>query len=337
MSSSWSPIEAAREAVGLAPPVPQAPGSNFVGTSVGAMGDAFAGLEQALGRNAPQFAGLDLDRASMFRDYDLAARQAAASRGTLTGNYASDLARNQLAQQGIGLDREDLARQRAGLDLDRAGLGLRREGIGVDRNYIGQMMGLADRALDTTIGGIDRNQATTLRNIASDFTSRGAWFAPFQRLDRQDAIADAEQARTEARYSREGRQYGWDRDLANLGLDERGIGLDDQRLNLRYGDLDTANRRLDLEAERLGLSRGDLERALNEGLTSLGLQNDVNLYQLIDGLAGNDLAYRQMWYDVLAASPELAPFLMGAFSAGAGAPVSSPEPEYPQYQMPQDR
>lgn len=266
------------------------------GTQVGNQAGGGVAWQQAMNGGSdlarlvygPQQTALDLEQHNLKRQQGASDGLTALSQRGLQSNFASNMARNALSQRGIGLDRE-------GIGIQRGMLGLDREGLGVQRGYIGKMSGLADRSLEQTLGGINRNLATEQQNTTNEYGARGAYFTPFHRRDLADNYADALQARTEAAQQREGQQYGWDRDLANLGLDDR-------RIDLRYQDLDVGNKRLDLEAQRLGLDAKDYQTALDQGLAKLGLEGTINSAQLGAMLAGNDQQQAQLAQQMMEAA-----------------------------------
>lgn len=276
---------------------PGAPGSyskspadrNDVGSTFGGVGGAAVGYQSALNYSnllhGGESADLWLQRHLTTLQQDQQGARDQLQQSGLHDAYASNMARNRLGLRGVDLNRQ-------GLGIQRGMLGLDREGLGVSRDYIANMSGLADRALEQTLGGINRNLATDQRNTTSDYTSRGAYFAPFHRADLADNYANALQARTEAAQQREGQQYGWDRDLAN-------IGLDDRRIDLRYQDLGIADQRLNLEAERLGIDAQDYQNALNQGLAQMGLDSQLNADSLAAMLASNNVEQAALAQQIL--------------------------------------
>lgn len=235
--------------------------------------------------NGPQQNLLNFQRAQAERTAMQQAMSQALDRTGLQNQYSNNMARLGLQEQGLGLDRQ-------GNQIQRGMLGLDREGLGVSRKYIGQMMGVSDRDLASTLEGIGQNLATDQRNTTSDYTSRGSYFAPFHRLDLADNYATALRGMSDARRQREAQQYGYDRDLAN-------IGLDDRRIDYRYQDLGLSDKRLDLEARKIGLSRDEYEQALDQGLAQLGLQGSMSADQLAAALYSNDAQQAELAQQIL--------------------------------------
>lgn len=200
----------------------------------------------------PQVAQWQLNQHQLQQNAGFDAQSLGLQRGDLQHQYAQ-------GNQALGLNN-------AGLGLDREDLGLDRRGNDVSRGYIGQMQGIADRALANTVGGYERDARIDQRDTTSDYTARGAFFAPFHSQDLDNIASRRDERITGVRLDRESSEAGWQRDLANLGLSDERIGI--------------AERRLDLEAQRFGMERADLEHALNSGLAKLGLQGQINASQL---------------------------------------------------------
>lgn len=237
---------------------------------------AGAAVRQATLNHNPLLAGLGLDRHQMTTNAGYRNQGFNLSEQELRGQYGSNVAQLGLANRGIGLSRDELANQRGFLDLDR-------RGNQVDRGYIGSMQQIADRVLQSNIGGFERDLATDQRNTTSDFTARGAFFAPFHAAELRDRQDRFDQQSRETRLGRERDEAGWQRDLSHLGLS-------DERIDLKGKDLSIAEQRLDLEASRLGLQRADYDRALSEGLARLGLDRQMSASDLAFMMAGSDQA-----------------------------------------------
>lgn len=203
-----------------------------------------------------------------------------AQRRYLQGDYNSDIARNQNAVAGLDLSRADLGtnRQRVGLDIN---------GRQVDRDYIGQMQGFADRTLANQLAGTQQNRDAEIRNRDWEFGGRGAWFAPARGIENQETRAAADREMDTSRIGRGERQSGWDRDL-------RQMDLGDQRSQLDYADLGSAERRLDLEAQNLGIARGDLDRMFQQGLEGLGYAESMSAVDLAAMLNSNNAQHGQL-------------------------------------------
>lgn len=185
----------------------------------------------------------------------------------MAGFDAQSLALQQQAlQQQHGSNIANLNLNQAGLGLDREEIGLGYRGNNVSRDFIAAVQNIADRALQNTIGGYERDARIDQRDTTSDYTARGAFFAPFHSQDLDNIAAQRDERITAARLDRESSEAGWQRDLRNLALDDERLGI--------------AERRLDLEAQRFGLQRKDYEAALNNGLAQLGLQGQINAAQL---------------------------------------------------------
>lgn len=190
----------------------------------------------------------------------------------LNEDYASNMARLGLQDSALGLDRADLGSRRSRIGLDM-------QGRQVDRDYIGEMRGFADRTLANDIAALNQDAATDIRNTNSDYTARGAWFAPFRGIENRETEMSRDRGIDDANIGRGEQESGWNRDMRRLALGDQGSQLD-------YADLGTAEKRLDLESKRLGMERTDLERILSRGLEELGLSNSLSALDLMAQLEG---------------------------------------------------
>ena len=217
----------------------------------------------------------------------LDAMQAALGRQDLHNTYGTSSARLDLQGNELGIASQQLALKNQGLGIDRRGL--QNQG-----KYLGQMAGIHDRDLASKIDQYERDLATDQRTTTSDATSRGGYFSPFHRLDLADNYANALSGMSSAARHREGQQYAYDKDMANIGLDH-------ERLDLGYQDIGLSEQQLDNQAAELGISRDELNNSLQQGLAQLGLDQQISGQQLADALFGNQNAAEQLGLDQQAA------------------------------------
>lgn len=201
-------------------------------------------------------------------------------------------------QNDQGNLRTNTALDLRGLDVDRAELGINRGSNQRDAAYYDKLLalmpqyrGLSKSELDNTIAQAQAKAQTEQRGINSDYTSRGAFLAPFRRMD----ISDSEKARLAAEQSA---NIGYQRD--QLGLTEKELGLGRSR-----SGVDDENQKLDLAAQRIGISADKLRANLDQGLSQLGYSNFINVNDLLSKIDSNNLQQsqlaRQIMSEILAA------------------------------------
>jgi|GEM_PF-6447779 len=192
----------------------------------------------------------------------------------MQNQYNSSMAHNANAAQSLGINRQTNAT--AGQQL-----GLNREGLGVDRQYLDAQRGYTATDYANTTAGIQADLKTKQRGIGSDYTSRGAWFAPFHTADRNDAQGSADRSMVNAGLTRDRAVSGYDRDGSKLDLANRGIDLD-------YQNLGAQAQQIDLQAAELGISSNDYYNTLQQGLLNLGMQGGDWFMQQIQNLPAAD-------------------------------------------------
>jgi hypothetical protein len=226
------------------------------------------------------------------------------ARGLVDTMYApqQQLLNDQLARQrsSLGLLDADADRRRGALqrdnDLARQGIGLDRQGLGIDQGYtqtqlgnldklrgiLKQQYGLNDKTLANTLkqlgideAGLRDNAERKQWDLRSDLTARGAHSTVANargtgRISRDlmYGLGGIGTQRTAAGLSHEGNR---------LGLTEKGIGYDNQAagLNARLANIG-------LDTKRLGISEQQLANSLQDGLDQIGLGH------LMDTIASND-------------------------------------------------
>ena len=198
----------------------------------------------------------------------------------------------------------DLARE--GLDIDRARVGVdtklttgQQANLDRLRAILGKQYGLQGEALDNTLAQLGIDEAK-LRDMAkrqtfdlrSNLTARGAFSTIANergtgRIDRDlvYGLGGINNQRTAA-------------DIANrgnlLGLDEKGIGYDNQELGLQAR---LANNGLDLQ--QIGLNEEKLTNSLNDGLRQIGLEGMVSINGLLDAIGGTNAQQAQLATTIL--------------------------------------
>ena len=254
---------------------------------------------------APDQLALQQQALQLGREQEYQSALNALNQQGLYSTFNSQIGNLGLQEAGLGLDRQDLTSARGMLGLDR-------EGLGVSRDYINQMMGVRDRDQASRQQALEQGLATDQQNTEIEYSSRGGWFTPKHRMDLADNYATAIRDMSDSARMREEQQYGFDRDLAN-------IGLDDRRIDYKFRDLDTANQRLDLTAKKLGMDRADYETALNQGLAQLGLDGQYNAQTLADAMGTNNAQQAAMIQQIMQYAAMLSgnPTLM-AMIAGQG-------------------
>ncbi len=211
------------------------------------------------------------------------------------------------ADYNAGLLNRDTDLARAGLALDKKGVGLDRAALGVDtgltnaqlgnlgrlKAILGKQYGLEGENFDTQLSqlGIDEAKLKDMAkrqvfDLRSNLTARGAFNTEANkrgtgRIDR-DLIYGLGGIANQRRSA----------DIAHrgnvLGLDEKGIGLDNQGLNLRArlanNGIDAD--RLNLALDRIGLSEQEVTNRLTDGLANIGFDSRDAINGFLDSMQG---------------------------------------------------
>jgi hypothetical protein len=195
-------------------------------------------------------------------------------------------------RERFGLDEQSIRNQLQMLGLDRTDVGTDRRGIDADRHLIGLQRGFAGEDRDISTSEAKRVGKDRKLDINSDYTQRGAWFAP-RRRTRQESNEQEMQATIQS---------------ANLGYRERIANLDRQatEADLREAKLDTLMQRLSLrendlgiDLQRLGLDRRRLEQSLQYGLTMLGFDERMSLDNLMGMIDRGTVQQQQSVWEIL--------------------------------------
>lgn len=271
---------------------------------------------------------------------------------------------SQLGQVGVnadyqsGLLRRDTDLAQRGLDVDRKAVGLDREALGIDAKLtsgqlanldrltaiLGKQYGLQGEALKNQLAQLGIDEAK-LRDMAkrqtfdlrSNLTARGAFSTIANergtgRINRDlmYGLGGINNQRTAADIAHRGNV---------LGLDEKGIGYDNQRLglNARLANIGVDTGRLGLALERIGLSEEGLANSLTDGLAAIGLDAQTSLGNLLDAIGGTNVQQAELARTILESVigyAGLPPDVLAALMEGLGiksggstaAPTGSADP-----------
>lgn len=196
----------------------------------------------------------------------------------------------------------DLARR--GLANDKNLTGGQLQNLGRLKEILKKQYGLNDRTLQNALGkfGIDeaqmRDQAERQTfDLRSNLTPRGAFNTVANergtgRIQRDlfYGIGGLNSQRESARLSHEGNRYG---------LDEKGIGYDNQTLSLQN------------TLTGLGLQGEKITNALTDGLRQIGLDSMFSLGTLVEAISGVDQQKAQMAYTIYQEAAKLSGLPLG--------------------------
>lgn len=257
------------------------------------------------------------------------------------GQYEPQMAlqqayRDQLAGR-LGFAEVNFGQQQGNLrdqhGIDIAKLELDQRGIGIERGANNRQIGnantleqLARQLLGNTQKGFDVDAREALqgffantRRAKSDATSRGAMNAPGTRTNFAE-IGDT--------YNNSKDRIGLGREQAGLGFQRERVGLSEQRAAAR-----DRNAMLDLRGEGLGLDRKTLSNNLEQGLSRLGLEQWVTVNDLLDAMNSSDIEKRSIAEQIFRQGLEYSDFFSGLDPAalanmGLGrVPVTSGAPQ----------
>lgn len=177
-------------------------------------------------------------------------------------------------------------------DIGMRGIGLNQEGLGIDRganardaayyqnlrNILGQQMGITGETFNNTQQQLQNDAATNVRNINSEYTGRGAWFAPMRGNKVSDTFKN------------------YDTSLQAADLQRRntllGQGKEDLGYEKSIAETGDKNKKLDILAKQYGLDAEKLKANLDQGLANLGYSHFTDSLGLIDqlGKGGADVS-----------------------------------------------
>ena len=240
-----------------------------------------------------------------------------------------------------GALQRDTALAREGLDIDRARVGVdtklttgQQANLDRLRAILGKQYGLQGEALDNTLAQLGIDEAK-LRDMAkrqtfdlrSNLTARGAFSTIANergtgRINRDlvYGLGGINNQRTAADIAHRGNI---------LGLDEKGIGYDNQELGLQAR---LANNGLDLQ--QIGLNEEKLTNSLNDGLRQIGLEGMVSINGLLDAIGGTNAQQAQLATTILGqilGYAELPPDALAQLAAAMGlniTPGARPDSSY---------
>lgn len=211
---------------------------------------------------------------------------------------------NALAQQLLGLDKQ-------GLGIDKGLTNTQLKNLNKLRGILGQQRLLAGDVRDVNTAEAHDTAGRKTFDLRSALTSRGAF----------NTVANE---RGTGRINRDliyqlagiNQQYRG----ASLGLDEKGIGYDNQEasLNARLANIG-------LDYQRLGITGQQLSNALQDGLQQIGLNSQTSINQLLDAMGGTNMQQAQLAATILGEvanlsnlPPDVLKALQAALSAGSG-------------------
>lgn len=178
---------------------------------------------------------------------------------------ALDTQKLSLQEQAL---RGDIASRKAANALDVNDVGAKRTRLGQEPGFIERAFGLDTKSADIAGERAKDQYGTNLRNLYADATSKGALNTTGARDQRHDIAKQL-----------------W-HDMEDVGVAKGRAGLGRDRST---ADLQQARSLLESEAQKIGLNGADLERQLEEGLKSLGLQGQVNALDLATALSSADV------------------------------------------------
>lgn len=198
-----------------------------------------------------------------------------------------------LAQRGFGLDRQAVGLDRQRLGLDNTSVQGQLANLDRLRGLLGKQFGLAGEELDVQLANLGIDEAK-LRDMAerqtfdlrSNLTARGAMGTVAQprgtgRIDRDlgYGLGQIGNARRSADIQHRG---------TTLGLQEKGIGYDNQGLNLRsrLASNGVDSKALDLTLSRIGLSEEQVNNSLTDGLAKIGFEGEAAINGFLDSIQG---------------------------------------------------
>ncbi len=238
-----------------------------------------------LGRDVMRETGV----ASSFQANDLGAYLGAMLRQNQTQmDLLSQMAGTQKGLYGRGLD---LANQNSLLDYERSAFPLQRrlDTAERDKSFIQRALEGELKRLDIERRGIplDRTDLDTQfnrakRQLAADYTRRGAWFAPERVLSGRDL------------------QSGYDTNVARLGLREEDIGAREQLRRL-MGEKESATLEDDLALA--GANLGFLGRGLDLARQGNQLTYDTNIFGVDRALLGDQFQLNRSTLDTIMGMP----------------------------------
>ncbi len=201
-------------------------------------------------------------------------------------NWAGNLDTQKLglAEQSL---RGDIASKQQMNALDTRDVSAKRTRLGQEPGFIERAFGLDTKSQDIAEGRARDEYETNLRNLYSDATARGALTTTGAKDQRHDIAKQL-----------------W-RNVEDIGVARGRSALGRER---SLADVQQARSLLDTEAQKIGLTGADLQRQLDEGLKSLGLQGQVNALDLATALASADVqkvkAAQEIAQLVAGANPE---------------------------------
>lgn len=220
----------------------------------------------------------------------------------LQGQYNAQQGQNQLAIQSIGVDQNAIPRQK---DYYDQLFGVDREKYANNMGYQGQLKGFSTRDYTSVVDQL-ANQANqinytadkNIRQVGSEATSMGSFTSQGTKQGVADVNADRgfglegnKQQGIQAKTGYERDQAGITNTMNNLTSDLKAAGLTHDEQIARLSD---RQQQLSIQAQQLGLKGDELAAGLQSGLAKLGIDQALNVGQLMDALYSNDAQKQQL-------------------------------------------
>jgi len=228
----------------------------------------------------------------------------------LQGQYNSQLGQNNLAIQSIGVDQNAIPRQQQYYDQL---FGVDREKYNNNLGYQNQLRGFSTRDYNSTVDQL-LNQANQInytadkgiRKVGSDATVAGSFTSQGTKQGVADVNADRgfglennNQQGIQAKTGYERDQAGITNTINNLTSDFKTSGLNHDEQIARLSD---RQQQLGIQAQQLGLKSDELASGLQSGLAKLGIEQALNVGQLMDALYGNNAQQQQLAQKIIQAA-----------------------------------
>jgi len=257
--------------------------------------------------NAPTMEGFQNQK--NYIDFQLGASGAGYNNAIagLQGQYNAQQGQNQLAIQSIGVDQNAIPRQK---DYYDQLFGVDREKYANNMGYQGQLKGFSTRDYASVVDQL-ANQANqinytadkNIRQVGSEATSMGSFTSQGTKQGVADVNADRgfgleanKQQGIQAKTGYERDQAGITNTMNNLTSDLKAAGLTHDEQIARLSDRQA---QLGIQAQQLGLKGEELSSALSAGLGKLGIDQALNVGQLMDAMNSVKTQERQLAMDII--------------------------------------
>lgn len=185
-------------------------------------------------------------------------------------------------QDMLGINQGDLQNQFAAnmgdLNTQRDVNGLQQARSQMDAAAYGAMMGENEKVFGFQGAGLANTASKNLADINSQAVANGASNASGTNANRGFNFNDFQN------------QYG---------ALEGNFNQQQDMLGMRKGNAEMNAQVLNRESQNLGMKAGQLQDTLSSGLAKLGLQNQISVGNLLDGIQGNNLQALQLYYQII--------------------------------------